>query len=60
MLDLVFSKCLFKVFWFLRPYEDESSSSTSDDEYEDGHGYASEPTVGIMDEVITKLKFFQK
>lgn len=41
-------------FLFLcRPYgEDESTSSSSDDEYEDGHGgYASEPTVGIMDEV---------
>lgn len=38
---------------FLRPYgEYESSSTTSDDEYEDGHGYASEPTVGIMDEVV--------
>lgn len=41
--------CLF----FCRPYgEDDLSSNSSDDEYEDGHGYASEPTAGIMDEVL--------
>ncbi|XP_063908802.1 neuropathy target esterase sws isoform X3 [Zophobas morio] len=33
-----------------RPYEESSSSNSSDDEYEDGHdGYASEPTVCLMD-----------
>ncbi|KAL3280386.1 hypothetical protein HHI36_017872 [Cryptolaemus montrouzieri] len=39
-----------------RPYEDESSSSsTSDDEYEDGHGYASEPT-DLLNEISTSIR----
>lgn len=29
--------------------ESSSSESSSDDEFEDGQGYASEPSVGILD-----------
>lgn len=49
--DYTFTDLAQMVCKVSRPYEEESSSSSStDDEYEDGHdGYASEPTVCLMD-----------
>jgi lysophospholipid hydrolase len=48
--DYTFTDLAQMVCKVSRPFEDTSSSSSSDDEYEDGHdGYASEPTVCLMD-----------